>query len=60
VIGDAVLICNALEVTKNTHDIKFSGTPTPYQHIFPAVLVQPTTEGEDPFAVIIGLQWGCN
>jgi hypothetical protein len=59
VIGDAILVCNLAEVTKATHDIKFSGTPTPYQFVFPGALVQPTNGGEDPFVAIYVAQWGC-
>lgn len=55
--GDAILVCNLAEVTKDTHDIKFTGSPTPYQFIFTGVLVTPTSG--DPFVAIYAAQWGC-
>jgi hypothetical protein len=56
--GDACYIRNLAEVTKNTHIIDFSGSPSPYQFLFTAT---PGGTASDGTAIynIWAIQVGC-
>lgn len=56
--ADDAILLNLAEITKNTHDIRFSGSPTPYQFISLGIVVA-VDDSDLSIVVLFGMQWGC-